>query len=87
MTIPAGPLIFKNLTLKGFWVSEWYKNSSDEERSKMLDDILGWYGDGSLKPIKNFWINIQEEQEIKDFVKDSWGGKVIGKGKCIIKFD
>ena len=87
LSIPAGPLIFKNLSLKGFWVSDWYKKSSNEDRSKMIENILEWYGDGRLKPVKSFWVNVEEEKEIKGFVKDSCEGKVIGKGKCIIRFD
>lgn len=86
LIIPAGLLIFKNLSLNGFWISEWYKKAAySEERSKMIEDILGWYGDGRLKAVKSFWADIEEEQVIKEFVKDSCEGKVSGKGKCIIK--
>jgi mitochondrial enoyl-[acyl-carrier protein] reductase / trans-2-enoyl-CoA reductase len=85
LIIPAGLLIFKNLSLNGFWVSEWYKKACSEARSKMIEDILEWYGDGRLKPVKSFWMDIGEEQWIKEFVKDSCEGKVSGKGKCIIK--
>jgi mitochondrial enoyl-[acyl-carrier protein] reductase / trans-2-enoyl-CoA reductase len=86
LIIPAGLLIFKNLSLNGFWISEWYKKAAySEERSKMIEDILGWYGDGRLKAVKSFWADIEEEQVIKEFVKDSCEGKVSGKGKWIIK--
>lgn len=87
LTITAGPLIFRNLSLKGFWVSEWYKKSTTDERGAMIEDILGWYGDEKLKPVKSFWVGVDEDQVIKEFIKDSCEGKTIGKGKCIIKFD
>lgn len=90
LTIPAAPLIFKNLSLKGFWVTDWYKKNADSNlRQEMLEDILGWYEQNRLKPVKSFWMDLKGDsiiEELKQFVKDSCEGKVIGKGKCIMRF-
>lgn len=88
LTIPASALIFKNLTFKGFWVTSWYQKSGvDAERSQMLDDILNWYSDGRLKPVKSFWLDVKEDDgDVKKFMKDSWEGKGGNKGKCLMRF-
>lgn len=92
--IPAAPLIFQNLTFKGFWVTAWYKKTAPDspERSEMLENILTWYADVRLTPVKSFFIDVVEgssdvsEAEIKEFMKDSCEGKVMNKGKCILRF-
>lgn len=96
LMIPAAPLIFQNLTFKGFWVTAWYRKTAPDspERAEMLENILTWYADGRLKPVKSFFINVPEGSgddeeaaaEIKEFIKDSCEGKVMNKGKCIIRF-
>ena len=97
LTIPAAPLIFQNLSLKGFWITSWYKKTAKDspERTEMLDNILNWYSDGRLSPVKSFYIDVPiseeasavAETEIKEFIKDSCEGKVMNrKGKCIIRF-
>jgi len=48
-TIPASHLIFKQLSLKGFWLSEWYKTHSAEERQKMFNDLSNSIKQGHLK--------------------------------------
>lgn len=40
ITVPAGPIIFKNISLRGFWLQKWLKEHSKEEHKKMLDDII-----------------------------------------------
>lgn len=94
LTVPTAPLIFQNLSLKGFWLTSWYKKVSPDgpERSTMLNDILQWYWDGQLKPVKSFYVDIPEsdadesERILKEFIRDSCEGRGIDKGKCIIRF-
>lgn len=99
LNIPAAALIFQNLTLKGFWLTSWYQNQSIQmkinnrniEREKMFDDILMWYLEGKLKPVKSFWIDVIEdeggcEEFIKTFVKESIEGLGGNRGKGILRF-
>ena len=37
MLVPAGLLIFKNITLKGYWMSRW---SNDNQKSQIRIDML-----------------------------------------------
>ena len=88
LTIPATPLIFQNLTLKGFWLTAWYKKTAPDspERSGMLENILTWYAEGRLLPVKSFFIDGGAEAQVKDFLKDCSEGKAMNRGKCIVKF-
>ena len=39
VTIPTSLLIFNDLTCRGFWMTEWVKNHSAEERMQMLEEL------------------------------------------------
>jgi hypothetical protein len=39
MVIPYEVLAYKDLVLKGFWVTAWAKKHSKEERAAMINDI------------------------------------------------
>lgn len=39
ITVPTGPFIFNNITLKGFWMTKWVETHSKEERMKMIDEL------------------------------------------------
>lgn len=39
LTIPSDLMVYKQLKLKGFWMSKWIEQHSVEERTTMLDDI------------------------------------------------
>ncbi len=45
----SGLLIFKDLTVKGFWLSTWMANLSKEERVKVAHEVLGGLATDQLK--------------------------------------
>ena len=61
----AGPLIFQDITMKGFWMSRWYENQQKElsldssvlnnsqsltaQRHQMISDIVNWIFTGQLE--------------------------------------
>lgn len=47
-SVPASALIFKNIQLKGFWMSEWVKTHSVQERLAMMDEIVQLAKDGKF---------------------------------------
>lgn len=48
---PVGSLIFNDLTLRGFWMTQWNKEHfSDPQRQQMLDDLFQLAKGGKLKP-------------------------------------
>ena len=42
MPINGGLLIFKNLTIEGFWLSSWIEEMTPESRSKAFQQVFGF---------------------------------------------
>jgi len=45
----TGSLIFKDLKMRGFWLSKWTANASEEDQQAMLDDIQELVATGRLR--------------------------------------
>ena len=59
LTLPAGLLIFKNITFSGFWVSKW-ADAHPEEKEKTVKDVLdlmreGQFTDGPVEKREWGW--------------------------------
>ena len=74
----SGLMLFRNLTVKGFWLSVWLSSLSKEARIKATSEVLGMLASGDLK------VSIEARYPLEDVVKavkhaDSSGrkGKVI----------
>jgi trans-2-enoyl-CoA reductase len=48
LTIPNGLLIFKDLILRGFWISQWYRLATAEEVGALFEQLLEWAASGLL---------------------------------------
>lgn len=49
LTIPNGPLIFKELRLAGFWISRWYERATPAAITTMLEGCATLVRDGRLR--------------------------------------
>lgn len=50
VTVPPSALIFKNITLKGFWMTAWTKaNMESKERLNMFDELTTFMKDKKLR--------------------------------------
>lgn len=50
VTVPPSALIFKDITLKGFWMTAWTKkNMSSKERLVMFDELATFFKDKKLQ--------------------------------------
>ncbi|KAJ2958625.1 hypothetical protein NQZ79_g5807 [Umbelopsis isabellina] len=92
MQVPAAPLIFKNISFHGFWVSRWTDSHSAQEREAMLADLIDLIKKKKLKePIweKVSWkTNAPEQETLKSFQEAVDKGITgYGKGKQILVFD
>lgn len=63
LQIPTGPLIFKDIVLKGFWVTDWYRSAQKEDKDKMFKDLVNLIREGKFKAPK-FEKRPLEEYEI-----------------------
>ena len=77
ITVGAAPLIFKNIKIAGFWMTNWYAENWDTvERKNMMDTIASGYLNGTLRctqPIK-FKLN-----QYKEAIDVSTNSNVKGK--------
>ncbi|THD22688.1 Trans-2-enoyl-CoA reductase mitochondrial [Fasciola hepatica] len=48
--LPAGPLIFRDIRLRGFWMSAWIQRESKDKRQTMLNLIAEWLARGLIQP-------------------------------------
>jgi len=48
LVISSGPVIFKQLTVKGFWGAKVSRTTSAEDRTRMFGELIGLVLDGSL---------------------------------------
>uniref|UniRef100_A0A8R1E0Z5 Enoyl-[acyl-carrier-protein] reductase, mitochondrial n=1 Tax=Caenorhabditis japonica TaxID=281687 RepID=A0A8R1E0Z5_CAEJA len=47
---PTGPLIFKDISLRGFWMSRWYEvQTSPQKRQEMYKELAGWMKSGEMQ--------------------------------------
>ncbi|KAF8436769.1 hypothetical protein BGX38DRAFT_1332929 [Terfezia claveryi] len=76
ITIPASLFIFKNLSLRGFWISKW-AGEKVEEKEKMLEEIFewirkGWLKDAPMEEVK--WTEESKEEELVGAVSKAGQG-------------
>ena len=48
LSLPTSLFIFKNLTAKGFWQSQWYLKKSAQEREELMKVLVGLIGEGKV---------------------------------------
>lgn len=80
LTIPNGPLIFKNIAFRGFWMTKWSKEHSTEERQQMYNELFKHMACEDLQPPAHRFIGLNEFgaalEELAD-VKGMTGGKIL----------
>lgn len=62
---PTSSLIFKDIQLRGFWMSQWYEEGPPnvEKRHEMYAHLADWFKTGQLKATAT------EEHKIENFEK------------------
>ena len=73
ITLPIGLLIFKNISFKGFWMTEWTRKNTLEAKRDMLSHIQSLVLDGKLK------FASQRHFELSDFNAFNKGDKAVYK--------
>ncbi|KAJ3363692.1 hypothetical protein GGF32_003728 [Allomyces javanicus] len=48
MAVPASLLIFKDVRIRGFWMTEWKKRASAQARDAMMRDLVDKFASGEL---------------------------------------
>lgn len=61
---PTGPLIFKDISLRGFWMSRWYDiQKTPEKRQEMYAELGGWMKSGEMQ--KQDFVRNRLEDHVK----------------------
>jgi len=47
--ISSGDLIFRGITLKGFWLASWFRQASSEQQKALYGELIGKIASGALK--------------------------------------
>lgn len=55
VTIPTRLFIFNDIQLKGFWMTRWSHEHSEQEKKKMLDDLFDLIRKEKLKLWLETW--------------------------------
>ena len=50
LSFPPSVFIFSNLTAHGFWQTEWYKQKSQQERTRVTGEIVEYMATGKVCP-------------------------------------
>ncbi|KAK5000611.1 hypothetical protein LTR28_013031, partial [Elasticomyces elasticus] len=82
VTLPAGILIFKNISFDGFWVSKWSERHP-EEKQKTVEHVLDLTRQGKFKdtPVQEVpWSWNTKEEELVRAVQGTLEGFRSGKG-------
>ncbi|EGG24996.1 trans-2-enoyl-CoA reductase [Cavenderia fasciculata] len=77
VTVPTAHLIFRNVSVHGFWLTRWVEQHSQAEISAMYEHIFGLIRDKKLK----LWL---EKHKFSDFNNALLRSQEPGKGRKII---
>jgi trans-2-enoyl-CoA reductase len=78
LKVPNSFLIFKNLQLRGFWLTEWQKHAPREQIDAMLDSLATSMVEGSLHmPIEKIYPPQECTAAINSATGDSRSGKIL----------
>lgn len=78
----SGLLIFKDLTVQGFWLTTWFMNLSGDERRSIIPKILGMLTTNELKA------DVEAEYQLEDWSKAIEHMEGPGrKGKILFDFN
>jgi trans-2-enoyl-CoA reductase len=62
VSVSTSALIFRDITLKGFWLTQWTKDSTVEERAAMLSELADLVEAGKLRT----WIQTYKFADFDD---------------------
>lgn len=78
LRIPNGLLIFKNIALRGFWVSRWYAHAADEQVRAMFAQLFPLAASGALaSPVERMFSIDEAPAAVARAMESGRGGKIL----------
>ncbi|QYX56727.1 zinc-binding dehydrogenase [Roseovarius sp. SCSIO 43702] len=78
MPIASGPMIFKQLTIRGFWAARLGQHMSDTQREKMIGELVSLAAQGDLP------LDVGETHALDDVTKAMSAAQESGRGGKIL---
>jgi len=80
MQVPSGPLIFKQITIKGFWMSKVGAAMSPADRARAIGELIGLVAKGDIKlPVEGVFALADITAAVKASLTPGKSGKVLLK--------
>jgi len=70
-------LIFRNLTFRGFWMTDWYRRVGSKEVRQMFSELLPMLRDGLAVPIEKTYPLESAREAIRHAAQEGRRGKVL----------
>jgi len=78
LKIPNGLLIFKDIRFRGFWVTQWYKNASAQDRATMFQRLFELAARGSIRtPVERVYPIAEVREAVAHANRGERGGKIL----------
>lgn len=78
LNLPNGLLIFKDLILRGFWISQWYRRASVAEVAALLTRLLDWMAEGVLHmPVEAIYPLVEIRAAVGHAQRGGRSGKIL----------
>ena len=62
---PTSALIFKDISVRGFWMSKWIEDNFDNPaRGEMYEELAEMAVNGKLSPPKNFFVPLSDYKDV-----------------------
>ncbi len=76
--VSPGSFVFKDITLRGFWLAQWFRNASPEAQAKVFGEIVQLIASGKLKARVQATFGIDEiKQAVTMAASGARAGKVL----------
>jgi NADPH:quinone reductase-like Zn-dependent oxidoreductase len=78
LQIPGGQLIFRTATVRGFWLTDWKKRASTEERARAMKDLLEAMVAGHIQvPVEAAYPLEQWQEAVTHAQREGRAGKIL----------
>lgn len=91
LSLPAGLVIFSNVSVRGFMMNKWYAQHTRQDRQRMMDQLVSWYEDGTIEPPAHTIVEFSPDddadsvtEKAREAIKSTTAGK--GGKKVFFKF-
>jgi trans-2-enoyl-CoA reductase len=76
--VPNGLLIFKNLSFRGFWITQWYEEASIAEKQEMFRHLFSFAESGLLHTkVEKFHALSEAKEAIARAQQGGRDGKIV----------